>query len=303
MRVFTTGASGWIGSAVVPELLAAGHRVVGLARSDASAAALAAAGAEARRGTVDDLDVLREEAAASDAVVHLAFKHDIAFTGRFDDAVAADRRAVEAIGEALAGTDRCFTVAAGTPASDGGVATELDGHDVDPAAPGPNGRAAVAEHVLGLAARGVRSQVLRLPIVHGEGGDPGFITTVIRIARERGVSGYIGDGSHRWGAAHRDDVAVLVRLAIEKAPAGSTLHAVADEGVPFRDIAAAVGRRLGVPVASIEPEDAPAHFGWLAGVIGVDRAADSARTRELLDWRPVRPGLIEDLEQGHYFRS
>ncbi|MCD0445409.1 NAD-dependent epimerase/dehydratase family protein [Glycomyces sp. A-F 0318] len=301
MRIFVTGASGWIGSAVVPELLAAGHRVVGLARSDASAAALAAAGAEARRGTVDDLDVLQGEAAAADAVVHLAFKHDIAFAGGFDEAVAADRRAVEAMGEALAGTDRFFAVAAGTPAANGGLPTELDGHDVDPAASGPHGRALIAEHVLGLAARGVRSQVLRLPIVHGE-GDPGFLATFVQIARERGVSAYVGDGATRWSAAHRGDVATLVRLAIDKAPAGSTLHAVADEGVPFRDIAAAVGRGLGVPTVSIASEEAQAHFGWLAGFAAFDRAASSALTRELLGWEPKRPGLLEGLGRGHYFR-
>ncbi|SDC96668.1 SDR family oxidoreductase [Glycomyces harbinensis] len=303
MRVFITGASGFIGSAVVSELLGAGHRVVGLARSDASAAALTAAGADVRRGTVDDLDVLRDEAAASDAVVHLAFKHDIAFSGRFDDAVADDRRAVEAIGEALAGTDKFFAIASGTPMSGGGDPVgEQDGHDVGPEVSGPAGRFATAEYVLGLAARGVRSQVLRYPIVHGE-GDAGFLTTLFQAARERGVSAYVGDGANRWCSVHRADAATLVRLALDKAPAGSTLHVVADEGVPLRDIAAVAGRHLGVPVASITAEEAPGHFGWLADFAGADRAASSVRTRELLGWEPVHPGLIEDLEQGHYFKS
>ncbi|MQM26290.1 SDR family oxidoreductase [Glycomyces albidus] len=303
MRVFITGASGWIGSAVVPELIGAGHRVAGLARSDASAAALAAAGVEVRRGSLDDFDVLREEAGAADAVVHLAFKHDLAFSGRFGDAVAADRAVVEAIGDALAGTGKAFALASGTPESPGAVATEDDGHDFAPDRPGPMARMATAEYLLGLAARGVRSIVLRFPpTVHGE-GDHGFIAALVGVAREKGLSGYIGDGTSRWAAVHRADAAVLVRLAIERAPAGSTLHAVADEGVPMRDIAAVVGRHLGVPTASVAPEDAAAHFGWLAAFAGADRAGSSARTRELLDWEPTHPGLVEDLEKGHYFET
>ncbi|GAA2586317.1 MULTISPECIES: SDR family oxidoreductase [Streptomyces] len=306
MRVFVTGASGWIGSAVVPELIGAGHRVVGLARSDASSDALTAAGAEVVRGTLDDLDVLAGAAAGADGVVHLAFKHDIAFSGDFKGAGEADRRAVEVIGEALAGSDRPFTIASGTPAIPGHVATERDGHDPDLAAAARGDaqhiRAATAELTLSLAARGVRSSVVRLaPTNHGE-GDNGFVTALIGIARDRGVSGYVGDGSNRWSAAHRLDSARLFRLALEQAPAGSTLHAVAEEGLPVRDIAEVIGRQLNLPVVSVPAADAGAHFTWLAGPLASNRAASSALTRELLGWEPVRPGLVEDLEQGHYFK-
>ncbi len=306
MRVFVTGASGWIGSAVVPELIGAGHQVVGLARSDASAAALAAAGAEVLRGTLDDLDSLRSATAASDGVIHLAFKHDIAFSGDFQGATDADRRAVEAFGEALAGSDRPFVIASGTlGVAPGRVATERDGQSPDPAmAPpssGPATRLGTAQLTLALASRGVRSSVLRLPpTVHGD-GDNGFMATLVGIARAKGVSGYSGDGSSRWPAAHRLDAAHLFRLALEKAPAGSTLHAVADEGVPVRAIAEVIGRHLSVPVVSISAEDAGAHFGFLANFLGVDSPASSALTRALLDWQPTHPGLIDDLDQGHYF--
>ncbi|MGW7568421.1 SDR family oxidoreductase [Streptomyces tendae] len=306
MRVFVTGASGWIGSAVVPELIGAGHQVVGLARSDASADALTAAGAEVVRGTLDDLDVLRRAAADSDGVVHLAFKHDIAFSGDFKGAGEADRRAVEVIGEALAGSDRPFTIASGTPSIPGRVATERDGHDPDPAAAARGDaqhvRAATAELALSLAARQVRSSVVRLaPTNHGE-GDNGFVPALIGIARAKGVSGYIGDGANRWSAAHRLDSARLFRLALENAPGGSTLHAVAEEGLPVRDLAEVIGRQLGLPVESVAAADADAHFSWLAGPLAANRAASSVLTRELLGWRPDRPGLVEDLEQGHYFK-
>ena len=306
MRVFVTGASGWIGSAVVPELIGAGHQVVGLARSDASAAALTAAGAEVHRGTLDDLDGLRAAADASDGVIHLAFKHDLAFSGDFQGAADADRRAVETFGEALAGSGRPFVLASGllglTP---GRVATERDGHEADPAlaahGTGPQTRHATAELVLSFAARGVRSSIMRLPPTnHGDGAN-GCMATLVSIARDKGVSGYIGDGTNRWPAVHRLDSALLFRLAVEKAPAGSTLHAVADEGVPVRDIAEVIGRQLNVPVVSIAPEDAPGHFTWLAGFLGLDSPASSALTRELMGWQPVHPGLIEDLGKGHYF--
>lgn len=305
MRVFVTGASGWIGSAVVPELVGEGHQVVGLARSDASAAALTAAGAEVVRGTLDDLGVLRDAAAGSDGVVHLAFKHDIAFSGDFKGAGEADRRAVEVIGEALAGSGRPFTIASGTPSIPGHVATERDGHDPDPAAAARGDaqhvRAATAELALSLAARGVRSSVVRLaPTNHGE-GDNGFVPALIGTARDQGVSGYVGDGANRWSAAHRLDSAHLFRLALEKAPAGSTLHAVAEEGLPVRDLAEVIGRRLGLPVVSVPAADAGAHFGWLAGPLAANRAASSVLTRELLGWEPAQVGLVEDLEQGHYF--
>jgi nucleoside-diphosphate-sugar epimerase len=308
MRYFITGASGWIGSAVVSELLDGGQQVVGLARSDVSAAALADAGAEVQRGTLDDLDVLRDAAAASDGVIHLAFKHDIAFSGGFDAAADADRRAVEVFGDALAGSDRPLVLASGTLGlSPGRLATERDGHDLDPAREampaGPRTRWATAELVLSFADRGIRSSVMRLPPTnHGE-GDNGFMATLVAIARAKGVSGYIGDGANRWPAVHRLDSAHLFCLAAEKAPARSTLHAVADEGVPIRDIAEVIGRHLNVPVASVTPDDAAGHFSWLAGFIGLDSPASSALTREIMDWQPTQPGLIEDLDKGHYFRD
>jgi nucleoside-diphosphate-sugar epimerase len=306
MRVFLTGASGWIGSAVVPELIGAGHQVTGLARSDASAAALTAAGAQVQRGTLDDLDVLRSAAAASDGVIHLAFKHDIAFTGDFQGAADADTRAIETFGEVLADSGRPFVIASGTLGlAPGRVATERDGFVPDPAhaafGPGPQIRLANAHRTLALASRGVRSSVLRLPpTVHGD-GDNGFMATIVGIARDKGVSGYIGDGANRWPAVHRLDAAHLFRLAVEKAPAGSVLHAIADEGVPIRDIAEVIGRHLDVPVVSISPENAAEHFTWLAGFLGIDTPASSALTRELLGWQPTNPGLIDDLDKGHYF--
>ena len=305
MRVFVTGASGWIGSAVVPELIGAGHEVVGLARSDASAVALAATGAEVQRGTLDDLDVLRAAAAASDGVIHLAFKHDIAFSGDFQGAADADRRAVETIGEALAGSDRPFVIASGVLGlAPGRVATERDGHGLDPAAVaqgGPQTRHVTSEFVLSLASHGVRSSVVRLaPTNHGD-GDHGFLAAIVGIAGDKGVSGYIGDGSSRWPAVHRLDSAHLFCLALEQAPAGSTLHAVADEGVPIRDIAEVIGRRLQQPVVSIAPGDAAAHFTWLADLLVLDSPVSSALTRDLLGWEPAQPGLIADLDQGHYF--
>jgi nucleoside-diphosphate-sugar epimerase len=305
MRVFVTGASGWIGSAVVPELIGAGHQVVGLARSDASAAALAVAGAEVHRGSLDDLDNLRRAAAASDGVIHLAFKHDLAFSGDFQGAADADRRAVEMFGAALAGTDRPFVIASGTLGLvPGRVATERDGHDgvaIAAHGGGPSTRAATAELVLSMASRGVRSSIVRLaPTNHGD-GDNGFMATLVSIARDKGVSGYIGDGSNRWPAVHRLDSANQFRLAVETAPAGSTLHAIADEGVPFRDIAEVIGQHLNVPVVSISPENAGAHFSWLGGFVAIDSPASSALTRELLGWQPTQLGLIDDLDKGHYF--
>ncbi|MEU9092926.1 SDR family oxidoreductase [Streptomyces sp. NPDC048428] len=304
MRVFMTGASGWIGSAVVPELIDAGHQVVGLARSDGSAEALTAAGAEVLHGDLDDLGALRDAAAAADGVIHLAFKHDIAFSGDFQGAAGADRRAVEAFGEALAGSGKPFVIASGTLGlAPGRVVTERDGQSPDWPVPFEAARARLATALLtvSLASRNVRSSVVRFPpTVHGE-GDHGFMAALVSIARAKGVSGYIGDGANRWPAVHRADAAHLVRLALEAAPAGSTLHAVGEEGVPIRDVADAIGRRLGLPVASVSPKDADAHFGWLGGLVGVNGPSSSALTRESYGWQPTNPGLIEDLDKGHYF--
>ncbi|MFJ2956878.1 SDR family oxidoreductase [Streptomyces sp. NPDC087270] len=308
MRVFITGASGWIGSAVVPELLGAGHQVIGLARSDASADALARAGAEVRRGTIDDIDTLRDAAAESDGVIHLAFKHDIAFSGGFEAAADADRLAIDTFGEVLAGSDRPLVIASGVLGlSPGRLATEQDGLAGSPVGDhvtgGPAKRLANAHATAALAERGVRSSVVRLPpTVHGD-GDHGFLATIVGTARAKGVSGYVGDGANRWPAVHRSDAATLFRLALESAPAGSTLHAVADEGVPIREVAEVIGRHLDLPVASIAPDDADAHFTWMSTFIGLDSPVSSARTRELLDWQPTGPGLLEDLDKGHYFTT
>jgi len=292
VRVFVTGASGWIGSAVVPELIGAGHQVLGLARSDSAAAAVAAAGADVLRGDLDDLDALRAGAADSDGVIHLAFIHDFS---DFEASVNADRRAIETFGGALEGSGKPLVIAAGTPAVPGHVATERD----EQRPVGPVGkRAENARAALALAERGVRSSVVGLPrTVHGDGDRHGFIARLVGIARDKGVSGYVGDGSSRWPAVHVLDAAHLFRLAVEQAPGGSKLHAVGDEGVPTRDIAGVIGRHLNVPTASAPAED----FGFLGQILAVDQPASSALTRELLGWRPVQPGLIEDMEKGHYF--
>ncbi|MFG2226271.1 SDR family oxidoreductase [Streptomyces sp. NPDC048644] len=296
MRVFVTGASGFIGSAVVPELLRAGHQVVGLARSDASAEKVAAAGAEVHRGALDDLDSLRAGAAAADGVVHLAFIHDFA---DFEDAAKTDLRAIEAIGGVLEGSGRPLAVASGLiGVAQGRLATERDRPGPESAA-GP--RDAGARAVLELAGRGVRSSLVRLGAsVHDE-GDHGFVPRLIEIAREKGVSGYVGDGSGRWPAVHRLDAARLFRLALESAPAGSVLHGTAEEGLPIRTLAEVIGRRLDLPVTSVPAEEADAHFGWLGRFFGADIPASNELTRELLGWQPTGPGLIEDLEGGHYF--
>jgi nucleoside-diphosphate-sugar epimerase len=307
MKIFVTGASGWIGSAVVPELLDAGHDVVGLARSDASAQKLEAAGATVQRGDLDDPETLAKAANDSDGVIHLAFQHEIAFgAGDFASAGAADRRAVEAMGAALASSDRPFVLASGVAGiSAGRPATEEDGlvpNAVMRAAP-PGVRQATALLALSLRGIGVRSSVLRFaPTVHGD-GDKGFIATYVGVAREKGVSGYVGNGAHRWPAVHRSDAARLARLAVEAAPAGTVLHAVGDEGVPFREIAEAIGRGLGVPTQSISPENALEPFGPLGLFAGMDFPATATITRELLGWNATGPTLIEDLDEGLYFRQ
>ncbi|WP_274918520.1 SDR family oxidoreductase [Streptomyces sp. WZ-12] len=298
MRVFVTGASGFIGSAVVPELIGAGHQVVGLARSDASAEALSAAGAAVHRGSLEDLDSLRAGAAAADGVIHLAFIHDFS---QHENAARIDLRAIEAIGAVLEGSDRPLVIASGTVGLPSGrVATEEDFPVPGSVA---SARGAAAQTTLSLAERGVRSSVLRLPpSVHDE-GDHGFIPALIGIAREKGVSGYIGDGSNRWCTVHRRDAARLFRLAVEQAPAGSVLHGIAEEGVPVRTIAELIGRHLDIPTASVAPDDAERHFGWLGRFLTADVPTSSDKTRTLLGWQPTHPELIADLEKGHYFRT
>jgi nucleoside-diphosphate-sugar epimerase len=301
MQVFVTGASGFIGSAVVPGLIAAGHQVVGLARSDESAAALTKAGAQVHRGSIDDLDSLRAGAAAADGVIHLAYNHD------FVDMVAAakaDLAVVEAIGSTLAGENKPFVVTTGT------LGLALGRSNPTPDRPGteadvldlPAPRVASENAAIALADHGVRSSVIRLsPTVHGE-GDHGFVPRLIAIARDKGVSAYVGAGANRWPAVHRLDAARLYRLAVESAPAGTRLHGVGDEGVAFRDVAGVIGRQLDLPVESLSQDEADAHFGFLGRLVSADNPTSSAATRELLGWQPTHPGLIEDLDQGHYFQ-
>ena len=291
MRLFVTGASGFIGSAVVPELQRAGHEVVGLARSDASAEALAAAGAEVRRGDLDDLDSLRAGAEEADGVIHLAYVHDFS---QMEAAARTDLAAIEAMGAVLEGTGKPIAIASGTLGlTPGRVGTERD----DAAVVHP--RVANAHAVLDLASRGVRPLVVRLsPTVHGA-GDHGFIAVLVQIARDKGVSGYVGDGQNRWNAVHREDAAAVFRLAVEQAPAGSVLHAVGEEGIAVRDIASVIGQHLDLPVQSIPAEEAADHFGWLGAFLAIDAPASSTITQELLGWKPNGPGLLEDIA-AHY---
>jgi nucleoside-diphosphate-sugar epimerase len=300
MRVFVTGASGHIGSALVPELIENGHEVVGLARSDRSAAILKAAGAEARRGDLDDLDGLREAAVAADAVVHLAFKHEAMQSGDYLSAIADDLKAIEALGTGLEGSGKPFVGTGGTLMLALSGVKGRAGTEQDVVTGGP--RVEAENTVIGFAERGVRSSLVRLsPLVHSSLDHHGFAHILIGIARGKGVSGYVGDGANRWPAVHTLDAARLYRLALESAPAGSRLHGVADESVPFKDIAEVIGRRLNVPVRSIDPQDAGEHFGFLGNFVGLDNWTSSKYTREILGWEPTHEGLIDDLTHGHYF--
>jgi nucleoside-diphosphate-sugar epimerase len=292
MRIFVTGASGWIGSAVVPELLSAGHRVLGLARSDASAKAVAAMGAEVLRGDLNDADVLREGALGSDGVIHLAF----VTPSVSEAATRTDANAIETFAAALAGSGKPMVISGATLATPGRPATERD----ELIAAGPiAARIANLQAALATADRGVRSCLVMLPrSVHGEGERHGFIPQLIAAARAKGVAGYIGDGTSRWPAVHVKDAASLYRLAIEQAPAGAVLNAVGDEGVPVREIAEAIGRHLNLPARSLPAEE---FGGMLAPLLSRDMPASSAITKELLGWKPAHPGLIEDIERGHYF--
>lgn len=295
MHVFVTGASGWIGSATVDELLAAGHEVTGLARSDTSAAALRAKGARVRRGDLDDLDSIRAGVADAEAVIHLANKHDFANPAVSN---AAERAAVQTIGDTLAGTGRAFLLASGTAGLARGRAATED----DPStAHGPDSPRGGAENLaLEFVDQGVHTVSLRFaPTVHGT-GDHGFIAVLAAVARAKGVSGYPGDGTNRWAAVHRSDAARLVALALQKAPACSRLHAVAEPGVPTREIAGAIGRALDLPVASIPADDVAEHFGWIGSFFAMDLQATSTATRDLLGWTPTGPSLIDDLDTGAY---
>jgi nucleoside-diphosphate-sugar epimerase len=298
MRVFVTGATGFIGSAVVNELIEAGHQVVGLARTDEGAAAVEAAGAEPHRGTLDDLGSLRRGASEADGVIHTAYIHDFS---QMERAAQTDRRAIETLGAALEGSGRPLVITTGTAlVRPGHVATEEDHPDPTARA---HPRLGTEDMAIAFAARGVRVSIVRPGAsVHGV-GDHGFVPVLIDIARSKGVSAYIGDGSNRWPAVHRLDAARLYRLALEKAPAESVLHAIGDEGVPTRDIAEAIGRHLDVPAISVAPGQAGEHFGWIGAFFALDAPASSALTQDRMGWQPTHVGLIADLEQGHYFQE
>jgi|SRR5450756_1304504 len=293
MRVFVTGASGHIGSGVVPELIQAGHEVTGLARSGTSAAAVEAMGADVRRGDLGDTGALREAAAGADAVIHLAFDHETMFAGNFAGAVATDLAVVQAFGDALAGTGKTFI----------GIGLTRTGDAQRDATINANPRSAVARVIAGFTERGVRTILVAIPpVTHSSQDKQGFIPMLINIARNTGVSGYVGEGANRWPAAHTLDVASLYRLALEKAPAGAQLYAAAEEGIPVREIAEVIGRRLGIPAVSVPAGEAADHFKGFP-FITMDITMPNADTRQLLGWEPSHPGLIADLDDGHYFTT
>jgi len=300
MHVFVTGASGHIASAVIPELLNNGHQVVGLARSDDSAEAVAAMGAEVRRGDLDDLDGLRAAAAESDGVIHLAFKHEAMRTGDFMGAVNSDMAAIQAMGTTLIGTDKPFVTTGGTLMLAMAGITGRAGTEDDQPDSGP--RTDAANYTIALAKQGVRSSVVRLaPMVHSDLDHHGFTHALIGFARENGVAAYTGDGSNRWPAANTYDIGVLYRLAVEKAPAGSTLHGVGDTGIPRKLIAETIAGRLGIETKSITEDEAPQYLGFLAAFAGFDNPISNDNTRKLLEWEPTHPGWVEDVQNGHYF--
>jgi nucleoside-diphosphate-sugar epimerase len=302
MRVFITGASGHIGSALVPELLAHGHTIVALARSDSSASALAAWGAEVRRGDLDDLDGIRRAAASADGVIHLAFKHDLAFKGDFAGAAASDLRVVEAIGAALEGSGKPFVSTSGTltlGAKERGhaPATEEDVREGGPRVDSENA-------VIALKSRNIRSSVVRLaPVVQSSLDRQGFVPALIAMARKNGSSAYVGDGANRWPSVHTRDAARLYRLALEVAPPGSRLHGAAEPGIPFKHIAEAIGRGVGVPALSVPAERAAQHLGFLAHFAQLDNPVSSEHTQALVGWKPTHPGLLADLAERFYFEA
>ncbi|TNM64997.1 SDR family oxidoreductase [Aliirhizobium smilacinae] len=298
MRVFVTGATGFVGSAVVRELLSVGHQVLGLSRSDAGAASLQAVGAEVHRGSLDDLASLQAGAVAVDAVIHTGFNHDFS---KFKENCEADRRVIAAFGDELSGSDRPLLVTSGTGLMQlGRTATENDQPNADSATVP---RVATEEAVAAIAERGVKVSLIRLPPSVHCVGDHGFVPMLIAKARETGISAYIGEGENRWPAVHRLDAAKVYRLALERGAAEARYHAAAEEGVPFKNIAGIIGRRLGLPVVSKSKEEAAAHFGWFTHFAGMDSPASSAKTQAWLNWQPTQSGLLEDLDQDAYFAS